>query len=204
MFPLASLIFAPSATLELQLDLSYYCVDTPLFLDMQIITPSEAVVSDPRVSIGSPRRFQRQHHWLRRLRRKLISHWSNVKIFAYKRHKQDSSYGNDSLSSGANPGSGLGRDQFNDSSNYNQGGAYQGGALGSDDIASRGNNSGSGFGSSGDNYDSSNTGGYGSSGNDNFGTSGLHHQPSATGSFGDDDLVSYLILVVDRHETLIG
>lgn len=131
---------------------------------------------------------------------------------------QDSSYGNDSLSSGANPGSGLGRDQFNDSSNYNRPGA-----LGSDDITDRGNNFSGGnsssglgrddysssgrdtygsntgrdtFSSSGDNYGSSNTG-YGSSGNDNYGSSGLtgsggiHHQTSATGSFGDDDLVNF-------------
>ncbi|KAH0371526.1 hypothetical protein KCU65_g1670, partial [Aureobasidium melanogenum] len=124
----------------------------------------------------------------------------------------DSSYGNDNLSSGANPGSGLGRDQFNDSSNYNQGGAYQGGALGSDDIASRGNNTGSGFGtssgrdtygSSGDNYDSSNTG-YGNSGNDDFGSSGLHHQPSATGSFGDDDLKPSHGIERDTHHTTGG
>lgn len=110
----------------------------------------------------------------------------------------------------------MGRDEFNDSSNYNRGGA-----LGTDDIADRsgGNTSGSGLGrdeysSSGrdtygssntdrDTYGSSNTGRdtYGSS-NDNYGSSNTgntgygssntgdlgHHHKSAGESLRDDDL----------------
>ena len=154
------------------------------------------------LSTGSPRWSQRQNHWLRSLRCKpTCLPPSLIYSFAYQKQikQQDSSYDNDNLNSGRNTGSGLGRDQFSDSSNYNRGGA-----LGSDDIASRGNTlgrdefsggntSGSGLGrdeySSGrDTYGSSNTDRdtYGSSntGRDNFSSSNDNYGSSNTGSTG--------------------
>ncbi|CAD0086659.1 unnamed protein product [Aureobasidium vineae] len=139
----------------------------------------------------------------------------------------DSSYGNDSLSSGANPGSGLGRDQYSDSSN-----TYRSGELGNDDIASRGNtgntlgrdefsggNSGSGIGR--DEFSSGRDNTYGSSnaGRDTFSSSGDnygsgvtgssagdygHHHRSAGEALGQDDLKPSHGIERDTHHTTGG